>query len=56
MSTTAIAPEHRGERRYRAYERAIRKRKQQRHFRHGLNVTFIGVLIGVICGLIIAAW
>ncbi len=35
---------------------AICRSKERRHFRHGLKVAFIGILIGVIGGLIVSAW
>ncbi len=56
MNATAISPTSRGEKRYRAYLDAIRRGKKKRHFLHGLKVALIGIAIGVIGALIIAAW
>ncbi len=56
MTTTAISPRTRGERRYRAYQRRVHREGANRRFRDGLRVAFFGIMIGVIVGLIVAAW
>ena len=57
MTTSSVSVSSmRRERRYRAYEKAMSRDTERRHFRHGLKVAFFGTLLGVIVGLLVAAW